>query len=138
MAFKVSISTVWREVTLILITAVNRRLKPNAKSMVARYLQRRTSSKPTVSQRAAFNEKAVDHRCGNARSTAHDAGPALTQRCLSILCYLGTASPPFTAWPESSQIYFSLETCIFYSRNNYTFLEGNILICWQLNLYTAL
>ena len=104
--------------------------------MMARHLQRRTSSKPIVGHRAAFNEEAVDHCCANAGSTAHDTGPALTQRCLSILCYLGTASTPFiinTAWPESSQIYFSLETYIFYSGNNYTFLEGNILICCQFN-----
>ena len=105
--------------------------------MVACHLRRQTISKPIVGLRAAFNEEAVDHRCANAGSTAHDAGPALTQRCLSILCYLKTASTPFTAWPESSQIYFSLETYIFYSENNYTFLEGNILICQQFNLYTA-
>ena len=48
--------------------------------MVSRHLQRRTSSKPIVGHRAAFNEEAVDHRCANA-------GPALTQRSLSILCY---------------------------------------------------
>ena len=84
------------------ITAVNRRLQPNAESMVARHLRRRTSSKPIVGHRAAFNEEAVDHRCANAGSTA------LTQRCFSILCYLGTASAAFTAWPEYSQIYFLL------------------------------
>ena len=99
--------------------------------MVAGHLRRRTSSKPMVGHRSAFNEDAVDHRCANAGSTA------LTQRCFSILCYLGTASTPFTAWPESSQIYFSLKTYIYYSGNNYTFLEGNILICWQFNSYTA-
>ena len=86
--------------------------------MVARHLRHRTSSKPIVGQRAAFNEEAVEHRCANAGSTAHDAGPALTQRCYSSLpCYLGTASTPFTAWPANSQIYFSLETYIFYSGN---------------------
>ena len=78
--------------------------------MVAHDLRRQTSSKPIVGQRAAFIEEAVDHRCANARSTTHDAGPALTQRCSSLLCYLGMASKPFTAWPEESQIYFSLET----------------------------
>ena len=80
-------------------------MQPNAESMVARHLRRRTSSKPIVGHRAAsnmFNEEAVDHRCANAGSTA------LTQRCFSILCYLGTASTPFTAWAEFSQIYFSL------------------------------
>ena len=41
--------------------------------MVARHLRRRTSSKPIVGQRAAFNEKAVDHCCANAGLTAHDA-----------------------------------------------------------------
>ena len=71
-----------------------------------------------------FNEEAVDHRCANAGSTAQDAGQALTQRCSSLLCYLGTASTPFTDWPENSQIYFSLETYIFYSGNNYTFFFG--------------
>ena len=50
--------------------------------MVVRHLRRRTSSKPIVGHSAAFNEEAVDHRCANAGSTAHDAGPALTQRCL--------------------------------------------------------
>ena len=89
--------------------------------MVARHLRRRTSSKPIAGQRAAFIEEAVDHRCANAGSTARDAGPALTQRCSSILCYLGKASKPFTAWPENSQIYFSLESYIFYTGNNYTF-----------------
>ena len=120
-----------------LITAVNKRLQPNAESIVARHLRRRTSSKPIVGHCAAFNEEAVDHRCANAGSTAHDVYTALTRPCLSILCYLGMASIPFTAWPESSQIYFSLETYIFYSGNNYTFLEGNILICWQFISYTA-
>ena len=105
--------------------------------MVAGHLRRRTSSKPIVRHRAAFNKEAVDYRCGNAGSTAHDAGPALTQRCSSILCYLGTASTPFTVCSGSSQIYFSLETYIYYSGNNYTFLEGNILICCQFNSYTA-
>ena len=61
--------------------------------------------------------------------TAHDAGPSLTQRFSSLLCYLRTVSTPFTAWPEGSQIYFLLETYIFYSGNNYTFfLEGKILL----------
>ena len=41
-----------------------------------------------MGQRAAFNEEAVDHRCANAGSAAHDAGPALTQQCSSLLCYL--------------------------------------------------
>ena len=68
--------------------------------MVARHLRRRISCKPIVGYRAAFNEEAVDHRCVNAGSRAHDSGPALTQRCSSILCYLATASTPFTAWPE--------------------------------------
>ena len=81
--------------------------------MVVRHLRRRTSSKPIVGHCAAFNEEAVDHRCANAGSTAHDVGPAFTQRFLSILCYLGKANTSFTAWPESSQIYFSLETYIF-------------------------
>ena len=103
--------------------------------MVVRHLRRRTSSKPIVGHRAAFNE-AVDHRCANAGSTAHDAGPALTQRCLSILCYLGTANTPFTAWPESSQIYFSLETYIF-TQEITTHSWKAILICWQFNSYTA-
>ena len=67
--------------------------------MVARHLRRRTSSKPIVGHHATFNEEAVDHRCADAGSTAQDADPALTQRCLSILCYLGTASTSFTAWP---------------------------------------
>ena len=48
--------------------------------MVARHLRRRTSIKPIVAHRAAFNEEAVDHCCANAGSTAHNAGPALTQR----------------------------------------------------------
>ena len=70
--------------------------------MESRHLRRVASSKPMVGYRAAFNVEAVDHRCADAGSTA------LTQRCFSILCYLGTASTPFTAWPEYSQIYFSL------------------------------
>ena len=39
---------------------------PHAESMVARYLRRRTSNKPTVGHRAALNEEAFDHRCANA------------------------------------------------------------------------
>ena len=140
------ISPVWREVRHSAkphSTAVNRRRQLYAESMVARQLQRRASNKPTVGHRAGLIEEAFDHHCANAGWTAHDAGPAFTQRCSSLLCYLGTTSTPFTAWPENSQIYFSLETYISYSGNNYTFFsEGNIsiyitIICWQFNSHTA-
>ena len=44
--------------------------------MVTRHLRRRTSNKPIVGRRAVVTEEPVDHRCANAGSTAHDAGPA--------------------------------------------------------------
>ena len=71
--------------------------------MVARHLRRRTSSKPILGHRASFNEEAVDHRCANAGSTA------LTQRCLSILCYLGTANTPLLPGPSLVKSIFRLK-----------------------------
>ena len=45
-----------------------------------------------MGQRAAFNEEAVDHRCANAGSAAHDAGPALTSNVfLSCVILQGRA-----------------------------------------------
>ena len=75
--------------------------------MVARHPRRRTSSKPTMGHRAAFNEEAVDHRCANAGSTA------LTQRCFSILCYLQRQAHLFSAWPDYSQSIFRFKHNFF-------------------------
>ena len=81
--------------------------------MVANHLRRQTSNRPIEGRSAEITEEAVDHHCANAWSTTHDAGPALTKCCFSPLCYLETASAPFTVWPEYSQTYFLLETYIF-------------------------
>ena len=58
-----------------------------------------------MGRRAAVTEEAVDHRCANARSTAYNAGPALTQRRSSLLCYLGTDSTPLTIYGKQPRLF---------------------------------
>ena len=70
--------------------------------MVTRHLRYRTSSKPTMGHRAAFNEEAVDHRCANAGSTA------LTQRCFSILCYNERRAQLLLPGPSIVNLFFAL------------------------------
>ena len=84
--------------------------------MVARHLRRRTSRKPIVGHNAPFNEEAVEQLMMPAQ-------PLHSVFCLSCVILERRAH---LLLPGSSLVksIFRLKH-IFYSRNNYTFLEGN-------------